>query len=45
VLAERSAPGDTHKVRKLLTEARTTAAEHGYANIERRATQALQDLD
>jgi class 3 adenylate cyclase/tetratricopeptide (TPR) repeat protein len=45
MFAERNAPGDTEKARKLLTEAHTAAAVHGYANVERRAAQALQDLD
>jgi hypothetical protein len=45
LLAERNAPGDTEKARDLLTRARIAAAAHGYANVERRAAQALQDLD
>jgi hypothetical protein len=44
MLTERNAPGDKQRVRDLLTTAQTTAA-HGYANIERRATEALQHLD
>jgi len=44
MLAERSAPGDIEKARILLTDAHTTASQHGYANIERRAVQALRDL-
>jgi tetratricopeptide (TPR) repeat protein len=45
MLAERNAPGDTEKARDLLTNARTSAAAQGYANVERRAAQALQELD
>jgi hypothetical protein len=44
MLVERNAPGDIQKARELFTDARTPAKEHGYANIERRATQALRDL-
>ena len=44
MLAERGAPGDAEKARKLLTTAHTTATAHGYANVERRATEALQHL-
>ena len=45
MLAERNAPGDTEKARGLLTQAQTTAAANRYANIERRATQALEILE
>jgi tetratricopeptide (TPR) repeat protein len=45
ILAERNAPGDAEKARDLLTSARTAAASHGYANIERRATKALRLLN
>ena len=45
MLAERDAPGDTEKARELLTNAHTAAAAHGYANVERRAAEALQQLD
>ena len=45
MLAERQAPGDTDKARKLLTKAHSAAATHGYANVERRAAEALQHLD
>jgi hypothetical protein len=45
ILAERNAPGDAEKARDLLTSARTAAATHGYANIERRATKALRLLN
>lgn len=45
MLAVRNAPGDSEKARDLLTKARTVATTHGYANLERRAAQALQDLD
>ena len=45
MLAERNAPGDNERARDLLTKAHTAAAAHGYANIERRAAEALQHLD
>ncbi len=45
MLAEHRAPGDAQKARDLLTKALTVAAAHGYANVERRAAQALQHLD
>ena len=45
MLAERRAPGDAEKARDLLTRAQSGAAEHGYANVERRAAEALQHLD
>ena len=45
MLLEGHAPGDVEKARYLLTKARIAAAAHGYANVERRAAQALQDLD
>jgi hypothetical protein len=45
MLAERNAPGDAERARDLLAKAQTAAAAHGYANIERRATEALQHLD
>ena len=45
MLAERGAPGDAEKARRLLTTAHTTATVHGYANVEQRATEALQHLD
>ena len=45
MVAERSAAGDTEKARELLTQAQATAKTRGYADIERRATQALQHLD
>ena len=45
MLAERRAPGDTQRARDLLTKAHTSAAAHGYANIERHAAAALQHLD
>ncbi len=44
MLAERQAPGDNERARDLLTKAHTAAAAHGYANIERRAAEALQHL-
>jgi class 3 adenylate cyclase len=40
--AVRSSPGDTERARELLTSAQTAAAAHGYANIKRRATEALE---
>ena len=44
MLAERRAPGDTETARELLTKAQTVAAVKGYANVERRASDALQLL-
>ena len=45
MLAERDAPGDTERARDLLTAAHAAAVAHGYANIERRAAEALEHLD
>ena len=45
MLAERDAPGDIERARDLLTKAHAAAAAHGYANVERRAAEALQHLD
>jgi tetratricopeptide (TPR) repeat protein len=45
MLTERNAPGDNDRARDLLTTAQTAAATHGYANIQRHATEALQHLD
>ena len=45
MLAERDAPGDTEKARDLLTKAQAAAASNGYANVERRATEALHRLN
>jgi tetratricopeptide (TPR) repeat protein len=45
MLAERGAPGDTAKARDLLAKAHSAAAAHGYANVERRAGEALQHMD
>ena len=45
MLAERDAPGDTEQARHLLTKAQTVAAANGYANVERRASVALQRLN
>lgn len=45
MLAQRKAPGDAERARELLAKAHTAAAAHGYANVERRAAEALQDLD
>ena len=47
---ERCSPSATpratpRKARDLLTKAHTAAAAHGYANVERRAAEALQHLD
>ena len=44
MLAERGAPDDVDKARELLTAAHATGATHGYAKVERRSFQALQDL-
>jgi class 3 adenylate cyclase/tetratricopeptide (TPR) repeat protein len=44
MLAERQAPGDTQKARDLLAAARSSAATHGYENVERRATAAIHSL-
>jgi class 3 adenylate cyclase/tetratricopeptide (TPR) repeat protein len=44
MLAERNAAGDREKARDLLIKARAAAAVHGYANVERRAAEALQQL-
>ena len=43
--AVRSSLGDTERARELLISAQAAAATHGYANIERRATEALERLD
>jgi tetratricopeptide (TPR) repeat protein len=45
MLVERHGPGDVEKARALLTEAHTAASVNGYANVERRAAQALQEID
>jgi hypothetical protein len=45
MLAERHAPGDAERARDLLTKAHAAAAAHGYANVERRAAEALEHLD
>jgi class 3 adenylate cyclase/tetratricopeptide (TPR) repeat protein len=42
--AERRAPGDVERARDLLTEAQTVAADSGYGNVERRATEQLKSL-
>ena len=44
MLAERNGPGDNERARELLTKAHAAAAAHGYANVERRAAEALQHL-
>jgi len=45
MFAERNAPGDAEKARDLLTKAHGVAVANGYANIERRAADALQLLE
>ena len=45
MLVERRAPGDRDAAREILTRAHHAAAVHGYGNIERRVTRALQRLD
>jgi hypothetical protein len=45
MLSQRMAEGDTEQARSLLTKARAVAAAHGYGNVERRSTTALQLLD
>jgi len=45
MLAERRGPGDTEKARDLFTKAHAAAAAYGYSIVERRATEALQDLN
>jgi len=45
MLGERKAEGDIEKAQDLLAKARGTAVAHGYGNVERRATAALQLLD
>ena len=45
MFAERKAPGDSERAREVLTKSHIAAAAHGYANVQRRATAALQDLD
>ena len=45
MLAERNAPGRRRTGSGPLTKAHTAAAAHGYANVERRAAEALQHLD
>ncbi len=44
-LAERNASGDIQKAREFLTNAHAAAATLAYANVERRASQALERLD
>ena len=44
LLAVRNAPGDADKARELLTNAHTAAGANGYANVERRAAEALKQL-
>ena len=45
MLAARKDEGDTEKARDLLAKAHAAAATHGYGNVERRATAAVQLLD
>ena len=44
MLLERAAAGDADHARDLLAQAHTAAVAHGYANVERRATEALRHL-
>ena len=44
MLAERNVAGDRERAHDLLTDARTAAATYGYAAVERRAAEALQNL-
>jgi hypothetical protein len=45
MLIERRDRGDLERARELLNAAHTTAVIHGYADIERRASEALEHLD
>ncbi len=45
MLARRRAEGDTDEARDLLDRARSSAAAHGYAVVERRAARARALLD
>jgi tetratricopeptide (TPR) repeat protein len=45
MLAERDAPGDRERARRLLAAAHAVALAHGYAGIERQAANALEHLD
>jgi hypothetical protein len=45
MFSDRRAPGDTERARHLLARAQGAASAHGYGNVERRATAALQTLD
>jgi DNA-binding SARP family transcriptional activator len=45
MLARRGAPGDTTRARDLLSRARHAGATRGYAVVERRAAQELQELE
>ncbi len=45
MLSTRNAAGDAEMARELLAKAHSTAVEHGYGNVERRAAAALQNLD
>ena len=45
MLAERQAPGDAARARELLIKAHAAAVANGYRNVERRATEALLQLD
>ncbi|HXN59886.1 MAG TPA: AAA family ATPase [Acidimicrobiales bacterium] len=45
MLAERGAPGDIEKALRLLADAQMAGATHGYENVERRASAALERLN
>jgi hypothetical protein len=45
MLSQRDALGDAETARDLLAKAHVTAGEHGYGYVERRAAEALQDMD
>ena len=45
MLAERKAPGDVPRARDLLGKAQAVASANGYGGIERRAADALSNLD
>jgi DNA-binding SARP family transcriptional activator len=44
MLAERGAPGDAAKARSLLSQARSSAADHGFGLVGRRADEVLRSL-
>ena len=45
MLAKRQGPGDAELAHLLLSKARTTAEDRGYANVALRAGQALEGLE